>query len=93
MKKILFGAIVAAAAFYYFHPEAGAERRNRLSSLWGARKGTVLEAARNTSSVVAGVSQGVGDLVGTKIAGLRTESDTSNGNALTGAASTRSTDS
>ncbi len=93
MKKILFGAILAAAALYYLHPEAGAERRKRLSGLWGSRKDSVLEAARNPSSVVAGVSQDVGDLVGTKIAGLRTESDPSNGNALTGAASTRSADS
>jgi len=93
MKKILFGAILAAAAFYYFHPEAGPERRKRLSGLWGSRKNSVLEAARNTSSAVAGVSQDVGDRVGTKIAGLRTDSDNSNGNVLTGAASTRPTDS
>jgi hypothetical protein len=92
VKKILFGGILAAAAFYYFHPEAGAARRERLSSLW-SRKDTVLEAARSTSSVVAGVSQEVGDRVGTKIAGIRTEGDRSNGNTLTGAASTRSSDS
>jgi gas vesicle protein len=93
VKKILFGGILAAAAFYYLHPEAGAERRKRLSSLWGSRKDTVLEAARSTSSVVAEVSQEVGDRVGTKIAGIRTEGDRTNGNTLTGAASTRSTDS
>jgi gas vesicle protein len=89
MKKILFGAILAAAAFYYFHPEAGAERRKRLSEMWGSRKDTVLEAARHTSSAVTGVSQDVGGLVGTKIASLRSEGDHSNGNnVLTGAAST-----
>ncbi len=92
MKKIIFGALLAVAGFYYFHPEKGAERRNKLSGLWGARKDTVLDAARTTSSVVAGVSQDVGDLVGTKIAGIRTEGDATNGNALTGAASTRSSD-
>jgi hypothetical protein len=90
MKKILFGAILAAVGFYYFHPEAGAERRKRLSGMWGARKEDVLEAAKNTTSVVAGVSHGVGEVVGTKIAARRTEGESSNGNVLTGAASTRS---
>jgi hypothetical protein len=88
MKKILFGAILAGVAYYYLHPENGAERRARLSSMWGSQKDTVLEAARNTSSVVAGVSQDVGDLVGTKIVGRRAEGDSANGNVLTGAAST-----
>jgi hypothetical protein len=92
MKKILFGAILAAGAFYYFHPEQGAARRERLSNLWGSRKDTVLEAARTTSSVVAGVSQDVGDLVGSKIGELRTDGETTNG-ALTAAASTHSSDS
>jgi len=96
MKKILFGAILGAAAFYYLHPEKGPDRRARLSGLYGSRKATVLEAARNTTSVVAGVSQEVGEVVGTTIAGLRAEGDNSgnsNGNVLTAAASTGAIDS
>jgi hypothetical protein len=92
MKKILFGAILAGAAFYYFHPEKGPARREKLSGLWGSRKDTVLDVARNTTSVVAGVSQEVGDLVGTRIGGIRADGDATNGHALTSAAAMRPTE-
>ena len=84
MKKILFGALIAAAAIFYLDPEQGELRRNQLTRLWAARKDTVLEAARATSSTVAGVSHDVSDLVGAKVA--ERHAGNGNGKELTAAA-------
>jgi len=90
MKKILFGALIAALAIYYLDPEQGERRRRRVTQLWDARKDTVLEVARATSSTVAGVSHDVTDLVGSKVA--ERHAGNGNGKELTSAAALRSGD-
>src|SRR5258708_23397741 len=87
MKKILFGALIAALAIYYLDPEQGERRRNQLAQLWATRKDTVLDAARATSSTVAGVSHDVSDLVGAK--GAERHAGHGNGQELTAPAALR----
>jgi hypothetical protein len=51
---------------------------------WGEQKDTVLEAVRTTASTATSVSQGVGEIVGGKVAELRSDGDSTNGNVLSG---------
>jgi gas vesicle protein len=82
VKKILFGAAIGAVIMYLLDPVGGTERRRKLSGDWAGQKETVLEAARNTAATATTVSQTVGDIVGNKVAELRSEGESANGNVL-----------
>jgi hypothetical protein len=78
VKKILFGILLGAAAMYYLDPDAGPDRRRKLSGSWADQKDTVLDAARSTASTVTSVSQGVG----ARVSDLGGEAQTTNGQAV-----------
>jgi hypothetical protein len=88
MKKILFGAILGAAAMYFLDPEGGESRRQMVTGLWHERKDTVLEAARTTAGAVSGIPDEVGGVVGERLDRVRAQDDVaSNGSPLGSAAS------
>jgi hypothetical protein len=89
VRKILFGALLGAAAMYFMDPERGAERRLMIEGLWRERKDTVLEAARTTASAVSTASSEVSEVVGSGLGNLRPGASAEGNGAPVGASSTK----
>ena len=85
MRRILFGAILGAAAMYFLDPERGGDRRLMIEGLWREQKDTVLEAARTTASAVSTASSEVSEVVGSGLGNLRPGTETSGNGAPVGA--------
>ncbi|MEP6752361.1 MAG: YtxH domain-containing protein [Candidatus Dormiibacterota bacterium] len=52
MKRLAMGAAVGSLAAYLFDPKLGAERRERLYSVWQDNKGTAVQAGKTASRAV-----------------------------------------
>jgi hypothetical protein len=52
LKRIAFGAALGGLAVYFYDPELGESRRERLSSLWHENRGGVLRAGRAASETI-----------------------------------------
>jgi len=82
--RTLLGAAVGGAAVYFFDPQNGAQRRERLRGWWGQNRGPLMESARQTTaSAQSGVSQ-LGEQASAKAADLRSRAQGSAGSAPSG---------
>ena len=52
MKRLAMGAAVGSLAAYLFDPQLGAERRERVYSLWQDNRDTAVQAGQKASRVV-----------------------------------------
>ena len=63
LKKLLLGTLIGAALVYFLDADHGAERRRRLTELWGAQRDGVLDLARSAGGAAGTLGQGVTELV------------------------------
>jgi hypothetical protein len=52
MNRLAIGAALGGLAVYLYDPESGAERRERLVSVWQENRGTAMQAGRAASETI-----------------------------------------
>lgn len=52
MNRLAIGAALGGLAVYLYDPESGADRRERLLSVWQENRGTALQAGRAASETI-----------------------------------------